>query len=473
MSDTYDYDLAIIGGGSAGITAAGFAVQLGARVALVEKHRIGGDCTWTGCIPSKTLLKAAKVAHRMRTADLYGLGAIEPAVDLKQVMAHVRSVVARVYDHESPERLRADGIDVVLGTARFLGPRTLAVGETTLTARRVLLATGASPFVPPVPGLDSVAYLTYESVWDMAVLPRHLLVIGAGPTGCEMAQAFRRLGSGVTMLEGSDRILPHDEPEASCVLARKFAEEDISLRFNAVVERAWQDGDGIHVVASGDELVGDALLVAVGRRPNVDGLDLERAGVVYDSQGIRVDEHLRTSQGHIYAVGDCTGGYQFTHYAAWQAVMAVRNALLPGASRGVAERVPWTTFTDPEVAHVGLSESQARERSGNGVMTCQWPMDKVDRAQTEGDTTGFLKLVHRKDGSLLGVSIVAARAGEMVQEWTLALDRGLKLGDIANSIHVYPAYSFASMQAAAQVRVSELLSGASGQVIRGLARLMR
>ena len=471
MNDAYD--LAIIGGGSAGITAAGFAAQLGARVALVEKHRIGGDCTWTGCIPSKTLLKVAKVAHQMRTADLYGLGPIEPAIDLKRVMAHVRSVVAEVYQHESPERLRADGVDVLLGTARFLSPRTLAVGETTLTARRVLLATGARPFVPPVPGLDSVAYLTYESVWDMAVLPRHLLVIGAGPTGCEMAQAFRRLGSGVTMLEGSDRILPQDEPEASCVLADKFAEEGIGLRFNAMVEGAWQDGEGIHVVASGDEVVGDALLVAVGRRPNVDGLDLERAGVVYDGRGVGVDRHLRTSRRHVYAAGDCTGGYQFTHYAAWQAVMAVRNAFLPGASRGVVERVPWATFTDPEVAHVGLSESQARERSGDGVMTCQWSMDKVDRAQAEGDTAGFLKLVHRKDGSLLGVTVVAARAGEMVQEWTLALDRGLKLGDIANSIHVYPTYSFASMQAAAHVRVSDLLSGTSGQVIRGLARLMR
>ena len=466
------YDLAIIGAGSAGLTAAAFAVQLGARVALIERHRPGGDCTWNGCVPSKTLLKTAKVAHQMRTAHLYGLTGIEPEVDLKAVMGRVRSVIADVYRHESPEVLRSDGIDVLLGPARFLDPRTIEVGDDTLSPRKVLLATGARPFIPPVPGLEGVDYLTHETLWDLETLPAHLLVMGAGPIGCEMAQAFRRLGARVTLVEGEERLLPREEPEASRALAEVFRAEGIELQLNAKVERAWQDADGIHLDADG-EIVGDALLVAIGRRPDVDGLNLEDAGVEYTKQGIQVDEHLRTSQSHIYAAGDCTGGYQFTHYAGWQAFMAVRNALLPGQSKGVSQSVPWTTFSDPEVAHVGLTEEQARRSLRDSVMTCEWPMDRVDRARADGNTAGFVKLVHRKDGTLLGATIVAGRAGEMIHEWIIALDRGLKVGDLAGVIHVYPTYSTANMQAAADIRVAQMLSGTSGQVIRGLSRLFR
>ncbi|MFQ5596170.1 MAG: dihydrolipoyl dehydrogenase family protein [Anaerolineae bacterium] len=471
MSQTYD--LVIVGGGSAGLTAAGFAVQLGANVALVEKHRIGGDCTWTGCVPSKTLLKAAKVAYEMRTADRHGLTPSEPVVDLWRIMDHVRDVISGVYQQESPEALREAGIDVYLDTARFLDPHTLVVGDTTLTARRVLLATGAHPFVPPIAGLDGVDYLTYESVWDLEVLPEHLIVVGAGPIGCEMAQAFRRLGARVTLVEALRRVLPLEDPQASRVLAEVFEAEGIVLRLNAMAERAWQDSDGIHLVAGGEELVGDALLVAIGRRPNVDGLDLERAGVAYTANGIQVDDYLRTTQRHIYAAGDCTGGFQFTHYAGWQAFMAARNALLPGSSTGVTDRVPWATFTDPEVAHVGLNEAQARERFGDAVMICEWPMAQVDRAVAEGDTAGFIKLVHKPDGTLLGATIVAGRAGEMIHEWVVALERGLKVGDMAGIIHVYPTYSTGAMQAAAAIRVANLLSGTSGRVIRGLGRLVR
>ncbi len=316
-------------------------------------------------------------------------------------------------------------------------------------------------------------YLTYESIWDLEILPRHLLVVGAGPIGCELAQAFRRLGARVTLLEGGERVLPHDEPAASQALAEAFTTEGIDLRFNVTVERTWQDGDGIHLLAGGDDLAGDALLVAVGRYPNMDGLDLDQAGVVYSARGIEVDDHLRTSQRHIYAAGDCVGSYQFTHYAGWQAAMAVRNALLPGATKGVRERVPWTTFTDPEVAHVGLTEEQAREKFGSVIMTCEWPMERVDRARAEGDTAGFLKLIHKKDDTLLGVTIVAGRAGEMIHEWIVAMEHGLKVGDLAQVIHVYPTYSTVSMQAAADIRVARLLGGMSGQLIRRLAHLMR
>lgn len=468
-----NYDLAIIGAGSGGLTAAAFAVQLGARVALLEKNRIGGDCTWTGCVPSKTLLKAAKVAHDMRNADRYGLNPTDPRVDLKSVMSHVKAVISDVYRNESPEALRADGIDVFLDSVTFTDPHTLAVGDSTLTADNILITTGANPFVPPIPGLESVHYITYIDIWDLDIMPQHLLVLGGGPIGCEMAQAFHRLGARVSIVEAEERLLPRDEPEASNVMADVFNDEGIDLHLNFKVERARQDASGIHLLAGGIELQGDALLIAIGRRPNVDGLSLENAGVAYNVKGINVDDHLRTSQKHIFAAGDCIGSYQFTHYAGWQAFMAVRNALLPGASKGVAERVPWTTFTDPEVAHVGMTEEQARNSYGDSVMTCEWPMSRVDRAQAEGDRDGFVKLVHKKDGTLLGTTIVAGRAGEMIHEWIIALEHDLKVGDIAGVIHVYPTYSTASMQAAAAIRVEQWLKSSSGQIIRGLARLMR
>ena len=309
------YDLIIIGGGSAGLTAASFAVQLETRVALVEKNRIGGDCTWTGCVPSKTLLKAAKVAHQMRTADRYGLLPVDPKVDLKAVMAHVQGVIGEVYAEESPEALRDEGIDVFLGEARFLDPHSLVIGdETRLTARHILIATGAHPFIPPIAGLEEVDYLTYESIWELRTLPHHLMIVGAGPIGCEMAQAFRRLGSEVTLVTSRDRVLPRDDPDASRVLDQVFTAEGIDVHYNSRAQHVWQDGNGIHLVGDGKELVGDVLLVAVGRRPNVGGLALEKAGIAHSDRTIQVDDHLRTTQPHVYAAGDCIGGHQFTHY---------------------------------------------------------------------------------------------------------------------------------------------------------------
>jgi pyruvate/2-oxoglutarate dehydrogenase complex dihydrolipoamide dehydrogenase (E3) component len=467
------HDLVIVGGGSGGLSAAAFAAQLGARVVLVEKDRIGGDCTWSGCVPSKTLLKTAKVAHEMRTAHRYGLPAAQPQVDLKAVMDHVRDVIGGIAMEESPEALRASGIEVVLGEARFVDSHTLVVGDTTLAARRFLITTGARPFVPPVCGLDDVAYLNYDTVWDLETLPGHLLVVGGGPGGCEMAQAFRRLGAEVTLLTSRDRLLPRDDPAASRVLGEVFEQEGIRVVYQARAEIAWQDGMGIHLGAGGNGLVGDALLLATGRLPNVNGLALEKAGVAFSADGIRVDDTLRTSQRHIYAAGDCTGGLQFTHYAGWQATLAARNALLPGTSKAVTDQVPWTTFTDPEVAHAGLTETQAREKFGDTVMTCEWPLARVDRARTDGDTAGFIKLVHKKGGTLLGATIVAGRAGEMIHEWIVALHKGIRMDDLSDAIHVYPSYAVAGQQAATAIRIDRLLGGTSGRVVRGLAHLLR
>jgi pyruvate/2-oxoglutarate dehydrogenase complex dihydrolipoamide dehydrogenase (E3) component len=471
-----EYDLVILGGGSAGLTAASFAQQLGVRVAIVEKARIGGDCTWSGCVPSKTLRKAAQVAHQMRTAGRYGLRSIEPAVNLVSVMDHVQKVIADIYHEETPEALREKGIDVYLGGARFTSPHNVAVGsegETHLGAKRFLIATGAHPYRPPVDGLADVPYLTYETVWDLRALPRRLVVIGGGPVGCELAQAFRRLGSEVTLFASHDRLLSRDEPDASSVLDKVFAQEGIDVRYSARANRVWKDQAGIHVQAGGLEVAGDALLVATGRRPNVAGLELERAEVEYTLDGIPTDDRLRTSQPHIYAAGDATGGPQFTHYAGWQAAMAVRNALLPGGSKGVADHVPWTTFTDPEVAHAGLTEAQARARHGNEARVRVWPMKRVDRARTEVDTEGLIKLVHKEDGTLLGATVVAARAGEAITEWVVALKRGIKIDSLSTVLHVYPTYSDASMQAAAQIRVARLLRGASGRILRRVAQMVR
>ena len=465
------YDLAIIGGGAAGLIAAPFAVQLGARVAFIEKDRIGGDCTWTGCVPSKTLIKSAKVAYQMRTADRFGLAPVDATVDLKQVMEHVRSVITEIYSHTTPESLRNQGMDVFLGEPHFIDAHTISVDGHPLSADYVLICTGAHPFIPRSAGLDRTSFLTYQNIWDLNDLPKHLVIIGGGPIGCELAQGFHRLGSSVTLVEGGDMLLPRDDNDASEILTQVFQNEGIDLRLKSSVERTWQEGSSIHLTASGDEIVCDTLLVTVGRRPSVDGLDLDKAGVRFGEQGIQVDRNLRTSQPHVYAAGDCLGGFQFSHYAGWQGFIAVRNALLPGSSRGITDQVPWTTFTDPEVAHVGMTEEQARRKLGDNVLTNTWPMKRVDRALNEAEDAGFLKLIYRKDRKLLGVTIVAAQAGEMINEWVVAMKHGFKVDELASVIHVYPTYSTASMQASAAVLVKSLLGGLSGQVIKRLAHV--
>ena len=468
------YDLVVIGGGSAGLTASDFAAKLGLRVALVEKDRLGGDCTWTGCVPSKTLLNIADSVHQMTEASSLGMGGRQrPEIDLKKVMSRVSRAVEQVYSREAPDILETKNIRVIQEEARFVDPHTLAAGDTQITARRFLIATGARPFIPPIPGLDDTGYLTYQSVWDLEELPASLVVMGAGPIGCELAQAFCRLGSRVTLVEGADRILLHDEPEAGQALAQRLTQEGVDLRLGKMVERVAQNGRGVKVDLGGEELAGEALLVAVGRRPNIDGLALNQAKVAFGPQGIGVDRRLRTSQKHIYAAGDCAGSHQFTHYAGWQGFMAVRNAFLPGSARAVLDSVPWTTFTDPEVAHAGLTEAEAQKRFGGALEVSTWPMARVDRTATAGGGSGFIKVIHKKNGAILGATVVSPRAGEMIHEWTLAIDNGIDMGAIAKSIHVYPTYSMGSMQLASQVWVDQLLSGVLGRLVKGLARLGR
>ncbi len=391
-------------------------------------------------------------------------------------MASVRQAIERVYAFETPEMLSQDGVQVIMGEARFEDPHTIRVGpQTRLRARHFLVCTGARPATPPIPGLDATPYWNYQTVWRQDQLPRRLLVLGSGPVGTELTQAFGLLGSQVTVFERGDRPLRIADPEASEVLRQVLEDEGVRFRFGADVKRVREHGATLVITDRGQEIEGDALLVAVGRRPTIEGLDLERAGIKYSERGIEVDEHLRTSQKHIYACGDVIGSFQFTHYAAWQASMAVRTMLFPGSSTGVREHIPWTVFTDPEVAHCGLSEADARKRfPGDGnVRVARWRLDHLDRAMTDQDLRGFIKVVHRPDGQILGAQIVAARAGEIVHELSLAIDRRIKLGQLASSIHVYPTYAIGVQQLAAELRLDSLSASRAVKLARRLASLRR
>src|SRR5215831_6280650 len=464
------YDLAVIGAGSGGLVAARLAAKLGARVALVEKSRIGGDCTWTGCVPSKALLKVAKVAHDIRTASHFGVVASPPSVDMRAVRDYVRSAIQAVYQFETPEQLKAEGIDVFLGTARFADAFTITNGDRKVRSRNFLLTTGARPLLPQIDGLNDVPFATYENIFDIDVLPRALIVIGAGPVGVEIAQAYGRLGAQVTVI--APRLLPKEDQDVQTKMQSLLEQEGIRF-VPAHAKSARRDGDGILIAAESTEIRGDLLLIAAGRKPAVDGLELENAGVQYSPRGIAVDDRLRSNIKHIYAAGDVTGGYQFTHYAGWQAFEAVRNTLLPGSSSGVTDLVPWVTFTDPEVAHVGLSEQEAIARFGGSARVHRWNMDRVDRAVCENDTSGFIKIITKEDGTIVGATIIAARAGETIVELIVAMKEKVKISELAGAIHPYPTYSTAVQQMAADIAVDDLLSGASGKVVRALSRIVR
>ncbi len=462
-----EYDLVVIGGGTAGLTAAGFAARLGARVALVEKTRIGGDCTWTGCVPSKALLRAAQVAHTARTAARFGVQTGPVTVDMARVRASVQQAIQDVYQHETPAALEREGVSVVIGPPRFVGSRAVQVGQQTLAAKKFILATGARPFIPTISGLNTVPFITYEQVFDLESLPLRLLIIGAGPVGMELAQAFQRLGAQVTVI--GKQVLPRMDREAAALVETVLAREGVQF-VEALATAVRLEGDEVVVQAGERVYRGDQLLVAAGRAPNVDGLELERAGVRYTEAGIQVDRNLRTSAPNIYAAGDCVGGYQFTHFAGWQAFVAVRNALLPFAVKGFSDVVPWTLFTDPEAAHVGLTEAQAQHVYGSEACVTRRELARVDRAVSDGQTDGFIKIVHTRAGKVLGATIVAPRAGETITEFALALTLRLDAETLAKAIHVYPTYASGVQLVLADIAFEKALSGPTGRLLRTLAR---
>ncbi len=458
-----DYDLAIIGAGAAGLIAARFAARLGARVLLAERDRIGGDCTWTGCVPSKSLIRVAKAAHEIRTAQRFGLGSALCTVNMSHVRDYVQRKVQQIYQPTSPEALEREGICAVLAPAAFENDRTMRIGARSVTARRYLVCTGATPVTPSIPGLDRTPHFTYHDIFDHPQLPASLIVIGGGPLGMELAQAFQRLGSQVTIV--APRLLPRDDPEAAGILQRVFEREGVRwLQGRAIAVRP--DAGGVVVVSdvSGD-VHGEHILVAAGRRPNIGGLALDRAGVAHSDRGIVVDDRLRTNVPHIYAAGDVLGGAQFSHVAGWQAFAATRNALLPGSSSGRPNPMAWVTFTDPEVAQVGTTETAARERLGHGVTVTRWDIARVDRATCDDDEEGFIKLISDRRGLLIGATIVASRAGELSGELSLAIARRLRVGDVATAVHAYPTYATALQQITSQVATGGWTSSATGRFV--------
>ena len=450
--DRVTYDLVVLGGGTAGLVAALGAAAVGARACLVEQARIGGDCLWTGCVPSKSLIAAADAAQRARDATRFGVDTGEPRVDFARVMAHVRGAIAAIEPHDSAERLARDGVTVVHGHGRFVDDRTIRVatdsGDRDIRFHRALIATGSEPTLPPVEGLAELAPLTTDTVWDLEQLPRRLVLIGGGSIGCELGQAFARLGSRVTLLEAAPRLLPRDHPDAAAILHARLVANGVEVRVGAKITHAARR-DALVIDVDGETLQADALLVAAGRRPRTDDLALERVSVELTDRGhVVVDSRLRTTTARIYAAGDVTGAPAFTHVAGYHGGVVVQNALL-GLRRSVSyEAVPAVTYTDPEVAQVGLLEADARERHGTGIRIARFEHSALDRAITEAETVGFTELIANRKGYLVGATVVGAAAGEVIAELAAAIRAGKHLRDLAGAVHAYPTRSEAVQRAA-------------------------
>ena len=438
------YNLVVIGAGTAGLVSAIGAAGLGARVALIERDLMGGDCLNVGCVPSKALLRAARAAADVRNAADFGVRVPPGAhVDFPAVMARMRRLRARISRSDSARRYRDLGVDVYLGSARFAGPDAVEVGGQTLRFAKAVIATGARAAVPEIAGLAEVGYLTNESVFTLTELPRRLAVIGAGPIGCELAQAFARFGAEVWLVEQDARVLPKEDRDVALHVQRALERDGVRLVLASRIERTERSAGipVLHVQAGAERraVAVDRILVGVGRAPNVEGLGLDRAGVAWDPRaGVTVDDRLRTSNRRIFAAGDVCSAYKFTHNSDFQARLVIQNALFLGRARASALTIPWCTYTDPEVAHVGLGEDEARLR-GVAIRTFVQPLEEVDRALLDGETDGFVR-IHVRLGTdrIVGATIVARHAGEMLPELTVAVAHGIGLGRLARTIHCYP-----------------------------------
>ena len=466
--DVIKADICIIGAGSGGLSVAAGAAQLGAKTILIERGAMGGDCLNTGCVPSKALLSAAKHFKAMNDGGKFGLSARETAVDFGKVHDHVHGVIAGIAPLDSVERFEGLGVTVIKAEAKFVGPGAVEAGGTRIEARRFVVATGSRAAVPPIPGLAETPYLTNETIFDLTALPDHLIIIGGGPIGMEMAQAFRRLGSQVTLLEGAG-VLAKDDPELVSVVVDQVKADGVDIREGVSITSIEQTDDGIRVAFGKEAIEGSHLLVAAGRRPNIEDLGLEAAGVTFERTGIMVDERLRTSNRKIFAIGDVAGGLQFTHVAGYHAGMVIRNALFRIPAKVDLSAVPWVTYTDPELAHVGLSEAAARQRFGARVKVLTWPLAENDRARAERDTRGFIKVVVGRKGKILGASIVGAGAGDLLQPWVLALSQGMKIGAFTSMIAPYPTRGEISKRAAGDYYTPTLFSRRTRLLVRFLS----
>jgi pyruvate/2-oxoglutarate dehydrogenase complex dihydrolipoamide dehydrogenase (E3) component len=464
-------DLCVIGAGSGGLSVAAAAAQLGVSVVLIEKHKMGGDCLNYGCVPSKALIAAARRAHHMRTAAPFGMRAVAPVIDAAGVHDHVKGVIAAIAPNDSVERFTGLGVRVIPAAGRFIDASTVAAGDARIVARRFVIATGSSPAVPPIAGLDAVPYFTNETIFDNKSPIGHLIVIGGGPIGMELAQAHRRLGAEVTVLEG-ERALGKDDPELTRIALERLAGEGIAIHEGTRVERV-DGGPGrvrVSVTREGQpaSVEGTHLLLATGRKPNVGDLGLEAAGIKYDKRGIQVSPGLTTSNSKVFAIGDVVGGLQFTHVANYHAGIVIRRALfrLPAKSR--TEHMPWVTYVDPEIANVGLSEAAAKQSHGR-VNVYRWPYHENDRAQAERATDGLIKVVTDRKGKILGAGIVGEHAGELIQMWSLAISQGMNIKAMTEWVSPYPTLSEISKRVAFGIYAGK----AASPVVRGLLGFLR
>lgn len=457
-----DYDVVVIGAGSGGLVACKLARGLGKRTALVEKRKIGGDCTWFGCVPSKTLIKSAYVAHQVRRLREFG---IEPKsameFDAGNVMAHVRAVVEADAATHPSESYEAEGINVLFGAAQFVDPHTITVGDRTVSSKKFILCTGSHPSVPPIEGLKDIPYLTNETIFSLEALPKSMIVLGAGPIGVEMAAALNRLNVEVTILQRSSSFLKKDDKELTDRLMQILRDEGVRILFETQVHRFSQTDDKILVDIENkggtSTLETDSVLVALGRVPNVSGLNLEHAGVAYDSHGVKVNKHLRTTAPNIYAAGDVVPPYLFTHVAEYEAVVATTNACF-GLPLKTAhyDHILWATYTDPELAHAGLTEEEAKAKYGDSIRVYRWEHTHVDRAKTDLADKGLSKFICDRKGRLLGIHILGHGAAELMHEAQLAKSLGIPFSKIASVIHAYPSYSDAVRQPAKRCYVDNL-----------------
>jgi pyruvate/2-oxoglutarate dehydrogenase complex dihydrolipoamide dehydrogenase (E3) component len=472
MTSLLTPDICIIGAGSAGLSVAAGASQLGADTVLIEANKMGGDCLNYGCVPSKSLLAAAHAAENIRQASRFGIASGEPRVDFRAVHDHVQGVIAAIAPHDSVERFEGLGARVILAAARFTGPREVVAGDFRIRARRFVIATGSSPVRPPIPGLDRVPYHTNETIFDLVERPRHLLIVGGGPVGCELAQAFRRLGAAVSLVEMAG-LLAKDDPELVALLRRQLEREGVALHERAKVTGVEPASAGVALLTEREgrpqRLEGSHLLLAVGRRANLAELGLDAAGIAHGNAGITVDRGLRTSNRRVYAIGDAAGGLQFTHVAGYHAGIVIRSALFRLPARVDYRAVPRVTYTDPELAQVGLSEQEA-EAAGQTVQVLRWPLAENDRAQAERTTEGLVKVVAGKRGRVLGAAILAPHAGELIQPWILAVANGLKLSAVANMIAPYPTLGEASKRAAGSFYTPLLFNRRMQRLVRLLRR---
>jgi pyruvate/2-oxoglutarate dehydrogenase complex dihydrolipoamide dehydrogenase (E3) component len=472
----YDYDLGVIGGGAAGLTAAAGGAQFGARTILIEKsEKLGGDCLHVGCVPSKTLIRTAGVWAQTGRLKEFGLPeVVRPPVELGAVMDRVRGVIDRIQEHDSPARLCRLGAEVLFGRPSFVDGHTVAVDGRRISAKAWIIATGSSPALPPVEGLADLPVWTNETVFSQRRLPESLLVLGGGPIGLELAQAFARLGSRVTVVEFLDQILgPEDADIARILRGRLEAEGIVFLTGTRAVKAGWEGRSVKLSVApatgrgEGTLLSGDALLVAAGRKPNTDGLDLAAAGVMFNARGISTDARMRTNVPHIYACGDVNGQLPFTHVAGYEGGIAVANAILHLPRKADYGKIGWCTYTDPEVASIGLNEKRAA-KAGIAYRLFEEPFADNDRALAEGEAAGKIKLLATPNGRLLGCQIIGPHAGELIHEWVLALNAGVRLSTMAGTVHIYPTLAEISKRAAQQPFTAKLF----GETTRGVLRFL-